>query len=289
MMYDLSICITTYNRSKDLIDLLKNIEIQKTQSLLIEINIIDNFSEVNYYNEIYSFVKDKNIRMFRLTKNFGPSYARSFGFSKSSSKTVLFLDDDITFKTPNDLYNLFILYSKNKLNGILTTYIFDIESKQIQSEKTSKKGNLVLNLKESLSFHGAIHIVDKRIITKEIYLCEIFFGFEELYISMKLRSLGLNVYITDLITINHKGRSNYTNRDIIGMKNQVKIKFLFYHKLIHPIIYLFYITRIIRNNLFFRMTKYNYKFNNPKFQKVKRISIIKTIEMVKKFGVKNIL
>lgn len=101
--------------------------------------IIDDNSDDSSKKEIKKFIKKKNIKIFFLKKNKGPSYCRNIGLKKSKSKFIAFLDSDdfwlkdklklqINFMIKNNFHFTFtdyvpILQSKNSIKKLKTTNI----------------------------------------------------------------------------------------------------------------------------------------------------------------------
>ena len=123
----LSIIIPVYNNPKDILELLKSIDISNHKNL--EIIIIDDGSKPKIKNDLIKF----KIRYYYI-KNSGPAYARNFGASKSSGKYLLFLDSDlvlprnfiktliITLKKDNIKVGSIIYGMKSYLDNIFSQY-----------------------------------------------------------------------------------------------------------------------------------------------------------------------
>lgn len=114
----LSIIIPIYNNPKDILDLLKSVDISDTKNF--EIIIIDDGSKpkikirLNKYNIKYYYIN-----------NSGPAYARNFGALKSKGKYLLFLDSDLIL--PKQFLNNLILILK-KSNIRAGSIIYGIKS-----------------------------------------------------------------------------------------------------------------------------------------------------------------
>jgi glycosyltransferase involved in cell wall biosynthesis len=139
-----SIIIPTYNRATLIIDTLKSIELQSYKNW--ECIVIDDHSDDNTEYIVKDFIKDKKRFQFHkrpISMKKGANSCRNFGFQKSQGEFIQWFDsDDLmslnflkikmnTFKAnPNINYNIcgFSLFNKN---GILRTYISDIEPTNI--------------------------------------------------------------------------------------------------------------------------------------------------------------
>ena len=123
----LSIIIPVYNNPKDILELLRSIDISNHKNL--EIIIIDDGSKPKIKNDLIKF----KIRYYYI-KNSGPAYARNFGAYKSSGKYLLFLDSDlvlprnfiktliITLKKDNIKVGSIIYGMKSYLDNIFSQY-----------------------------------------------------------------------------------------------------------------------------------------------------------------------
>ena len=103
----LSIIIPVYNNPKDILELLRSIDISNHKNL--EIIIIDDGSKPKIKNDLIKF----KIRYYYI-KNSGPAYARNFGASKSSGKYLLFLDSDLVLPR-NFIKTLIITLKKDNI------------------------------------------------------------------------------------------------------------------------------------------------------------------------------
>ena len=114
----LSIIIPVYNNPKDILELLKSIDISNHKN--IEIIIIDDGSKPKIKNNLIRF----KIRYYHI-KNSGPAYARNFGASKSSGKYLLFLDSDLVLPR-NFVKTLIITLKKDSIK--VGSIIYGIKS-----------------------------------------------------------------------------------------------------------------------------------------------------------------
>ena len=88
-----SVNITTFNRSDNLIRCIDSVLKQDYQN--IEIIIVDDCSTDNTYDVVKNYQrKDRRIKYFRHQKNKGNAHARNTAFEKCNGVYVAFLDDD---------------------------------------------------------------------------------------------------------------------------------------------------------------------------------------------------
>tara|TARA_B100000886_G_C20417222_1_gene489786 strand:- start:1424 stop:2266 length:843 start_codon:yes stop_codon:yes gene_type:complete len=106
----ISIIVTTFNRKKSLIKTVKSIINQSYKN--IEIIIVDNFSNYNFFKLIKSF-NDKRIFPYQNKNNNIISINRNFGVKQSSSDFITFCDDDDIWFIDKLKYQLEV-FKKNK-------------------------------------------------------------------------------------------------------------------------------------------------------------------------------
>ncbi len=90
-MKKISIILPTFNSANTISKTLKSIKNQSFKNF--EIIIIDAFSKDNTIKIINSF-KFKKIKIYRISKEKGLSYARFYGIKKSTSSLIAFIDSD---------------------------------------------------------------------------------------------------------------------------------------------------------------------------------------------------
>src|SRR6185369_1491526 len=108
-MKPLSFIILSYNRSADLLELLKNIgQLEQAHELLQEIIVVNNASTENY-DEIRSFVKDQSSLpyiYFDAPENLGVAKGRNYALDKGIAPIIIMLDDDAVLQNNDCLINL---------------------------------------------------------------------------------------------------------------------------------------------------------------------------------------
>jgi glycosyltransferase involved in cell wall biosynthesis len=88
---NISIIIPLFNKKKYIKELV--IELLNQISSEDEIIVVDDFSSDDGYTEV-SILTDNRIKLERLDKNYGPSYARNYGAMLSTKEYILFFDAD---------------------------------------------------------------------------------------------------------------------------------------------------------------------------------------------------
>ena len=108
-MKPLSFIIISYNRSADLLELLKNIgQLDNAKELLEEIIVVNNASTEDY-TAVKSFIKDHAslpYRYFDAPENLGVARGRNFALQKGTAPTIIMIDDDAILQNRNCLLNL---------------------------------------------------------------------------------------------------------------------------------------------------------------------------------------
>lgn len=95
--YDLTVIIPTRNRKQILKKSLESLTIQKGILKKFEVIVIDDVSNEPLLSITNKFKNNKkfNLKLIRLKKHMGASYARNIGIKKACGKLVLFIGDDI--------------------------------------------------------------------------------------------------------------------------------------------------------------------------------------------------
>ncbi len=116
---DISIIVSTYNRSHNLPDCIQHMAAQEnTQHFQWEVLIVDNNStdDTKLVTEQLQQQYPINIR-YLFEKNQGLSFARNHGLHESSAEFVIFTDDDIR-ATPQWLSSIYNRFIKEKCDAV---------------------------------------------------------------------------------------------------------------------------------------------------------------------------
>lgn len=117
----IDVIIPAYNAHSFILNALLSITSQTINNLL-NVYIINDYSEHDYSKEISRFKDYLNIKELKTPKNIGPGGARQYGVDNSSGKYIVFIDADDVF---NDAYSIEKLYNCidiNNLNALTSNF-----------------------------------------------------------------------------------------------------------------------------------------------------------------------
>jgi len=163
----IDIIITNYNKEKYLDECLNSVILQtykKWKIYLIDDNSTDDSKQI-----INRYQDHKNINIFLLKNNKGPSYCRNLGIKNANSEYIAFLDSD-DFWPENKLETQIISMIKNSYNFTYTNLKYFINNDKNQIRST--------NLPENYDFNEFIFnstMSTSSIIIKKNYLANIAF------------------------------------------------------------------------------------------------------------------
>ena len=95
MCPDISVVVSTYNRSKTLAGTIKGLLLQEG-STTFELIVVDNNSTDDTAAVVHSFVKQSPLVRYVFEPKQGVSYGRNAGIDAAQSGLLLFTDDDVT-------------------------------------------------------------------------------------------------------------------------------------------------------------------------------------------------
>ena len=203
--FNLSIIVPFYNSKNILIKNLKNLSLANNKD--IELILIDDGSKDDSHKVAKNFCKKiKNYKLIKLSKNFGPGYARNQGIKVSEGKYILFVDADDRINITNFKYlkNLII-----KKNYDLIAFDFDNRCRKLNKKNrhdfnkiTKKKDELIKNfLRGEIDGSVIFTCFKRKIITNNnikfpnIFHEDIIFIFKCLYFSKSIKKLYKRIYI----------------------------------------------------------------------------------------------
>ena len=257
-MIDMSIIISTYNRSENIKQTISSILNQKVNPL--EIIIIDDSTNnliKQYINKLKKKIENRNIilKYFKKPlKDRGLTKSRNLGIKKSSGNILLFLDDDIIL-FPNYLEEIMHIYSqKENINGVQGIIINNTVSEnsniiiqqirkcfylthwQSQSMKVlpSFEGTYPINIRgqiETQWFTGCNQSYKRKIFQNEIFDEKLIgYGYkEDLDFSYRISKKFGNLIITSKAKLIHRGtfvKKEFTYNDIL--LETINSHYLFY-------------------------------------------------------------
>jgi len=242
----LSIVILTYNRKDKVLRCIDSC-IQSNITCKSEIIVIDNHS-TDGTRELIESKYFKDVNYYYMDCNLGAPQGRNKGFSLAKGEYVLFLDDDIYFKSNSVIDSLLKVKIANDQIAIVTTKIFDVVENKLIHEiesKEKRKGNLV----NVLSFHGAIHIVKKSDFNNMLYSSKVKFGFEELMLSLSTVDRGFRVVCDKNITVmhDHPRFLQSQERKLVALKSLLYAKKSTLPTMFYPVVMLMHYLRCIKH------------------------------------------
>ena len=139
-MFDkkIDIIMPNYNKSEFLNEAINSVLSQSYKNW--KLYIIDDHSSDASSKILKKYKKNKNIKIFFLEKNKGPSFCRNFGLKKSNSKFIAFLDSDDYWKK-NKLKNQINFMIQNNYSLTFTDYIPILQTKNYK--RILKRTNIV--------------------------------------------------------------------------------------------------------------------------------------------------
>ncbi len=130
------IIMPNYNKGKYIKESIKSVIKQSYKNW--KLFIIDDSSNDNSRDIIKNFKKKKNIKIFFLKKNRGPSYCRNYGLKKSKSRFIAFLDSD-DYWIKNKLKSQINFMLKNNYPFTFTDYLPILQNKNYKKKLKETK------------------------------------------------------------------------------------------------------------------------------------------------------
>jgi glycosyltransferase involved in cell wall biosynthesis len=165
----LSICIPTYNRKKNLNNCLNSILISKKNSnIKFEVCVSDNCSEENIEDVILEYSKNLNIKFKKNSENFGLGRNIIESVSMASGKFVWILGNDDLILS-NTLSELEMLLEKNNNLDFFFINSFNLKSSEVfKHAQPFKTKNLPNNMKKFSSVNKDKIVTFEQLIDPEI-------------------------------------------------------------------------------------------------------------------------
>lgn len=193
LKYDLSIIIPIYNGQNYIEQCLKSI---KTNKLKYEIIIVNDGSK-DKTKEILKKIKNKNIKIINLNKNYGVSHTRNKGLDNVNGTYFTFIDID-DYINPHTYDKIYEIATKDNLD-ICGFNFFEVDKKQVKSKY--KYDNNLLNkdeiIKHTLKDEISLLIWDK------IYKTE---KYKDIRFNEQLKINEDNLFVLNCITKTNKAR-----------------------------------------------------------------------------------
>lgn len=197
-----SVIILTYNRVKDVIDLLESLSYQTYPHF--EVILIDN----NSTDETHKVIPERfpSVRYFRVFYNSGVPGGRNFGIVNARGDYLVFVDNDAVVES-DFLEKIVSTFEKESQAGILTFKILNYYNKEIDSS-TWIFNESMKHVEQNTpvhSFVGCGHAFQREVVDSiGLLWTRLFFLHEEKDYSLRLLHTPYLVYYTPDIIVYHK-------------------------------------------------------------------------------------
>lgn len=211
-----TIIVPNYNKGKYIKECINSVISQTFKNW--ELIIIDDHSTDGSVDLIDNFLFNKNIKIFKLKKNKGPSFCRNFGMRISNSKYIAFLDSD-DYWTADKLSKQISFMEKNNYQISYTDY---------KSIFENNKKEKITNIKDKFDFNS--FLTNSSINTSTLMLKKNIIGtlkfknldlLEDYIFKCELLKKGFVAYKLNIISaiyrINKKNRSLNFYKNIINL------------------------------------------------------------------------
>ena len=289
-MKPLSFIIISYNRSSDLLELLKNIsQLDEAQQLLEEIVIVNNASTENY-EPVRSFIREQHFTpyfYFDAPENLGVAKGRNFALQKGKAPIVIMLDDDAVLQNKDCLVNLskeFEATNTERPKAIVSFKVLYYDNLQIQKNTFPHK--LFDDYKdrpffETYFYAGGAHAIKREVIEKlGQYPGDFFYGMEEYDLAYRVLEAGYSIVYSDKIIMLHKespqGRNPKKEKLQMMWVNKSKVAWRYLPKRY------FYSTAFMWSMQYLKETGFNLSGYFDGWKKIVAISSTETRTPVKK-------
>jgi GT2 family glycosyltransferase len=234
----ISICVLTYNREQELLELLYSMErLHNYKELVVEVilwnnNSSDNYDKAKQYIQAHPELK---INYIESDVNYGVAVGRNKIMSMAKGPYLLLIDDDIEFDRADDLIKLANLYTqeryiKNKTAIInVDVYYHSTRERQVNAFP-HKKYKKYLGREWFLTGHFAAGaaIYRKDVMEEMNYFpSDILYGMEEYDLSYRLIQAGYTIAYDNCVLLWHKeipkGRMTSKEKDATLWHNKAMV------------------------------------------------------------------
>lgn len=258
-MFDLSICVITWNRSKQLkealVSCLHCVLPDKTQFIIVDNASTDNTEEVvrsvlgpSGYSYLYK----------KMESNLGVGGGRNVCYQLASSKYSYYLDDDAVIDS--SCYDTFFKYPIELFERYanVATITTKIKDRMLEEDRQPiiARSWMVGGFPCILMYYGGSHFLRNNVFKDRVSLYdEIKYGHEELSPSLFVMAKGYrNIYV-DALSIEHRpavdkwGKSSAVLKDISlnCINNQYLTKSILYPFFFRPMVFLAYKLRMYKH------------------------------------------
>ena len=221
----ISVVIITYNRIEELKECVNSC-LEKID-IPFELLIIDN--DVNSVAEEMLVATcrerpDVELRYYKQKTNLGVSGGRNLGYKLAKEDIIYFIDDDAYIKERGESFKK-IIEEISLDDGIcaVSTNIYNYRSDCCMQPKLS-----AVNNSKALCFYGASHFIVKSRLNRQVLYPEIlFYGHEDLWLSLEIYKMGGYVYWQPILMVMH-GQANsimaFTDDRVVAIGNKYAVK-----------------------------------------------------------------
>lgn len=254
----LTVAIITCNRKEQFAEAVISCE-KHVKNIEWELVIVDNHSTDGTQKWTENHFKNnlEILKYLYMDKNCGVAGARNIAFSNAKGDIVYFLDDDAIIEGEEDCLDQAYLYMRKKADAALMgTYIYDHKingplNSIPQKNKELDNGTLMMG------FIGASHFINKKLLGDIILYPEfIFYGGEELYLSITVYDKNYNCYFYNDLQVQHypstKTRLSASEMKMSLYCNAYKVRMALFPKEYRPLVKLFYYVNVFRGFKFNR-------------------------------------
>ena len=233
----ISVVIITHNRTEEL-KACVNSCLDKID-VPFELLIIDNNSNSTAEEVIVTACRkrsDVEIKYYKQDKNLGVSGGRNLGYKLAQEDIIYFIDDDAYIKERGNSFKKIIEYINldNRICAVATD-IYNYRSDCCMSPKLSS-----INSSKALCFYGASHYIIKSRLNRQVLYPEIlFYGHEDLWLSLEIYKMGGYVQWQPTLKVMH-GQANsimtFTDDRVVAIGNKYAVKAVHFSKNCHGVL-----------------------------------------------------
>lgn len=246
----LTVAIITCNRKEQFADAVVSCE-KHIKNIDWQLVIVDNHSTdgTQEWTEEHFRNRPGILNYLYMDKNCGVAGARNIAYSKADGDIVYFLDDDAIIEGKDDCLDQAYYYMKEKTNAALMgTFIYD---HKINGPLNSipQNGKLLENGTLMMGFIGASHFINKGLLGNiTLYPEFIFYGGEELYLSISTYDKNVNCYFYNDLKVHHypslKTRLSESEMKISLYCNAYKVRAALFPKEYQILVKFFYYVNV---------------------------------------------
>lgn len=211
----ISVLIITYNRSADLLALLRTISTQNRLPDTLEEILILNNASTESYDTITDYAQQNpqlKINYIFSDENLGVARGRSKLMAMAKGDLLLVLDDDVELIDNDSLYKLSQLFEKpffkEANTGIITMRVIYYDTKEVQVtafphknyEKYAQRALFLTSY-----YIGCGHILKREMLAHTgLYPEDFHYGMEEYDLGYRILNAGYTIGYDNSVTIEHK-------------------------------------------------------------------------------------